>query len=75
MRNMEKQSNEGRTIIRNYETLDLTADEANQVFEAYKGGCTLDALLDVIMMAYYAGVATGTRHGLREAARVAGGTK
>ena len=31
MRNMEKQSNEGRTIIRNYETLDLTAESQSGI--------------------------------------------
>ena len=50
------------------QALDLTANEAAQIYEMYKGGgCTLDALWDVITTAYYSGIATGTRHGKRQA--------
>lgn len=67
MKDMKKQAAEGRAIIRKFDALDLTADEANQLFNLYKrGGQTFDALLDVITAAYYSGIATGTRHGKRE---------
>ena len=69
MKDMKKQAAEGRAIIRKFDALDLTADEANQLFNLYKGGQTFDALLDVITAAYYSGIATGTRHGKRQATK------
>lgn len=69
MKDMKKQAQQGRAIIRQFDALDLTVDEASQLFTMYKGGATLDALLDVITAAYYSGIATGTRHGKRQAAK------
>jgi RNAse (barnase) inhibitor barstar len=67
MKNMSKQAQQGRAIVQKSQALDLTANEAAQIFKMYKGGCTLDALWDVITTAYYSGIATGTRHGKRQA--------
>ena len=69
MKNMSKQAQQGRAIATACPAIDITAGELDQIFKLYKGGgCTLDALWDVITTAYYSGIATGARHGKRQAA-------
>ena len=41
MKDMKKQAAAGRAIIRKFDALDLTADEANQLFNLYKGGANI----------------------------------
>ena len=75
MKDMKKQALQGKEIVKECKSLDLTGQEAAQLCALYRGESGIDELWDAITTAYYAGLATGTRHGLREAARVAGGTK
>ena len=73
MKDMKKQALEGIAIVKKNQMLDLGIQEIEQIYQMYKGGA--NDIYNIITTAYYGGLATGTRHGLREAARVTGGTK
>lgn len=62
---MSKQATAGKAIATACPAIDITAGELDQIFKLYKGGAS--SVYDVITAAYYSGIATGTRHGKRQA--------
>ncbi len=66
MRNFEKAVEQGKAFIEKHERADLSLLEiknlCDSVTEGTCTGSTLDAVMDVVCKAFYAGVAVGKRN-------------
>lgn len=69
MRNVAKQAEQGRNIVRKNEKLDLYGQELHALLD--KSIVTKDTndIYDAVVNAYYMGLAVGVRNGLRQGAK------
>ena len=65
-RNMKKQEETGRQIIRKHCRYDLNTAEMAQILSSVKGLDYHSAIFSIINTAFYAGIAAGKRIGDRE---------
>ena len=69
MRNVAKQAEQGRNIVRKNDRLDLYGQELHALLDKSIATKDTNDIFDAVVNAYYMGLAVGTRNGKRKAAQ------